>query len=154
MLLHFCVLTNLRRQRGYSWEQKIVEKFTKLKFSTVRLGGTTTSMPDVSAHKNDSSLIISIECKSGISDSLIVPKEQLERCIEWCGKWGLYLNKIVILAFKFARKDVKGNPRKGKEFLKVWNWNLEPCNVKCTYDGITLLKGEEWSVIKLEEFCY
>lgn len=149
----FYVLSNLRRQRGYSWEQKMIEKFTDLKFNSVRLGGTTTSMPDVSAHKDDSSLIISIECKSGISNSLIVPKKQLLRCMDWCKTWGLYQNKIVILAFKFARKDVKGNNRKGRQYLKTWNWKFTPADVKCGYDGNVFLKYDDtWKKIELTEF--
>ncbi len=143
------MLTNLRRQRGYNWERKIVKKFSQLGFVSVRLGGTTTSMPDVSAHKDQSKLIISIECKSGVSSSLIIPTDQLERCMKWCELWGLYENKIVILAFKFARKDVKGNSRIGKEYLKIWNWKLEPVDVWCNYDGTCSIKGRE---IFLEEF--
>ena len=142
-------MTNLRRQRGYFWEKKIVEKFTKLGFVSVRLGGTTTSMPDVSAHKDQSKLIISIECKSGVARSLKVPRDQLERCMEWCKQWGLYENRIVLLAFKFAHKDDKGNSRIGKEYLKVWNWKLDPSDVWCDYDGGCKSDGEK---IELEEF--
>lgn len=145
-------MSNLKRQRGYYWETKLVEIFTNLGFHTIRLGGTTSTMPDVSAHKDDSNLIISIECKSGISNSLIVPKDQLVRCMEWCKTWGLYKNKIVILAFKFARKDVKGNKRKGKQFLKIWNWNLESSDVKCSYDGKSFVKYEKWEQVALRNF--
>lgn len=145
-------MSNLKRQRGYSWETKMVEMFTGLGFHTIRLGGTTSTMPDVSAHKDDSSLIISIECKSGISNSLVVPQDQLVRCMEWCKTWGLYQNKIVILAFKFARKGVNGNSRKGVQYLKIWNWKLEPTDIKCDYDGKSFLKYDTWEETELVEF--
>jgi Holliday junction resolvase len=146
-------MTNLKRQRGYAWEVKVVNDFKELNFTVTRLGGTTSSMPDVSAHDDYTKTIISIECKSGISDSLLVPRDQLERCIDWCNEWGLYVDKKVILAFKFARKDVNGDARVGKEFLKLWDFSKKVNDVKCYYDGhCTLKSGTKYLPILLEDY--
>ena len=125
-----------RRSRGYAWEKKVVDIFDRMGFVVTRLGGTTIVMPDVSAHKDHAKLIVGIECKSTVSDRCYVPGEQIQRCIDWCTEWGLYTNKMVLLAFKFGNNG-KGKQREGRQFLKIWNPNFKvPKKLSCRYDGL------------------
>lgn len=146
----------IRKHRGYTWETKVVDKFTSLGFVTTRLGSTTTSMPDVSAHNDCAKLIISIECKSTSFEYADIPLEQLERCMEWCKEWGLYEKKIVILAFKFLSKKWlskgKYENRELKEYYKIWDWNLKPSIVKCKYNGDCSIKYGFWEPVELIEY--
>jgi len=145
-------LTNIRRSRGYAWEVGVIEIFDKLRFVVSRLGGTTITMPDVSAHKDDSKLIIGIECKSTVGNVCVVPGEQIQRCIDWCNSWGLYENKMVILAFKFGNKGT-GKQREEKTYLKIWNFKNHVSEFICHYDGdCTIKDGLKRIEINLEEF--
>lgn len=140
-----------RKSKGYIWEIKVKEKLQSLGFIVERLGGTTTELPDLVAHKDDSFLIIGVECKSVSGTYGIVPAEQLQRCIDEGKKWGLYKNRMVILAFQFCKYELKSSKeyREKREYLKVWNFNYAVKNISCNYDGICRCDGD---VIKLEEF--
>lgn len=135
-------MTNIRRSRGYAWEIKVLDIFEKKGCVVTRLGGTTTTMPDVSAHKDHTKQIISIECKSTVGNVCRVPAEQIVRCIDWGNEWGLYENKIVILAFKFGNKG-RGKQREEKQYLKVWNMNRIPKDVTIHYDGSLKMDGKD-----------
>ena len=127
-------MTNVRRSRGYSWEVQVLEIFEKKGFVVTRLGGTTTTMPDISAHKDNSELIISVECKSTVGNTCLIPSEQIQRCIDWCNAWGLYHYKMVVLAFKFGNKG-SGKQREPRQYLKIWNMHRRVVDVICGYDG-------------------
>ncbi len=141
-------MTNIRRSRGYSWEVKVLDIFEKKGFVVTRLGGTTVTMPDVSAHKDSSKLIVSVECKSTVGNTCKVPADQIQRCVDWCKEWGLYEDKVVILAFKFGNKGT-GKQRVEKQYLKVWNMRMRSVEVTCGYDGyLKARKKDLW----LEDF--
>lgn len=140
-----------RKSKGYCWEADIVKKFEKLGFVAERLGGTTTAMPDVVAHKDGLKLIIGIECKSVSGKYACVPSGQIQRCIDETNKWGLYSFKMVILAFQFGKFGLKGEDgyREKKEYLKIWNFHYPVTNVSCHYDGRCFANNEE---VELEVF--
>ena len=146
-------MSNLRRSRGYVWEDNVVNIFQEKGFSATRLGGTTISMPDVSAHRDQSQLIIGIECKSSRADIAFVPGKQIQRCVNWVNMWGLYQYKMVILAFKFGNKGT-GKQRERKEYLKIWNSKLQISKkLSCNYNGVCRIHdGGEVIEIDLEEF--
>lgn len=140
-----------RKSKGYNWEVKVKSIFEEKGFVVERLGGTTTEMPDVVAHKDDSKLIIAIECKSVSGTLARVPFEQLQRCIDETQKWGLYDTKMVILAFQFAKFGKVGDVhyREKREYLKIWNWWESIGNISCNYNGVIRRTYEK---IELEEF--
>ena len=140
-----------KKSKGYNWEIKVKEKLKSLGFVVERLGGTTTELPDLVAHKDDSYLIIGVECKSASGKYGRVPAEQLQRCIDEGQKWGLYKNKMVILAFQFCKYGLKSSKeyREKREYLKVWNFNYSVNNISCNYDGICRCGGD---VIELGDF--
>ena len=140
-----------KKSKGYNWEIKVKQKLQNLGFVVERLGGTTTELPDLVAHKDDSALIIGVECKSVSGRYGMVPSEQLLRCIDEGRKWGLYKNKMVILAFQFCKYELKYSKghRAKREYLKVWNFNYAVNNISCNYEGICRCDGD---VIELEEF--
>ena len=76
-------ISKTRRQRGYQWEDTIVKRFNSLvDWNSVRLGSPSNTLPDVMAVNNNRSIIIAIEAKSGTSNDLRVPFDQIERCID------------------------------------------------------------------------
>jgi len=125
-----------------------VKIFKEKGFVVERLGGTTTELPDVVAHKDVSELIIAIECKSSTGKYCNVPAKQIQRCIDECNKWGLYHSKMVLLAFKFGNKGT-GPQRESRYFLKKWNMHMVPVDVICHYDGFCKSNGKD---LWLEEF--
>ena len=140
-----------RKSLGYNWEIKVGKIFKDRGFVVERLGGTTTELLDLTAHKDNSKLIIGIECKSVSGTYTYVPAEQLQRCIDETEKWGLYKNKMVILAFQFGKYSLKSSKgyREKKEYLKIWNFNNSVTDVSCNYDGVCRSVGK---IIQLEEF--
>lgn len=134
----------IRKSRGYSWEAEVLKIFKNKNYNAKRFGGP--HQIDIQAHKDDRSLIISIECKSTVGNYCLVPREQITRCIDWCNDWKLYHTKIVILAFKFGNKKT-GEQREQRQFLKIWNTHLKPVDVICMYDGFcknNTTKKELW----------
>lgn len=130
----------MRRQRGYQWEDTIVKRFNNTKkWRAFRLGSPSIALPDVLAVNNDDSSIFSIEAKSGTSTSLVVPADQIERCLQWIKTFEIYKNRKVLLAFKFLSKKRTGlgtyESRELREFFKVWDENLKITDCVCGYDG-------------------
>jgi len=129
-----------RRQRGYQWEDTIVKRFNSTEnWSAFRLGSPSTGLPDVLAVNTTESTIFTIEAKSGTTNLLPVPEDQIERCLKWVNTFDIYQNRKVILAFKFLSKKRTGlgtyENRELREFFKVWNPSLGTANCSCTYDG-------------------
>jgi Holliday junction resolvase len=129
-----------RRQRGYHWEDTIVKRFNSVnEWDAFRLGSPSTALPDVLAVNNTKSTIFTIEAKSGTTNSLPVPEDQIERCLKWINIFEIYKIRKVILAFKFLSKKRTGlgtyESRELREFYKVWDPSIPITKCSCSYDG-------------------
>ena len=129
-----------RRQRGYQWEDTIVKRFNSAEnWKAFRLGSPSVGLPDVLAVNTENSTIYSIEAKSGTSTSLVVPFDQIERCLQWTKTFDIYKKRQVLLAFKFLSKKRIGlrkyESRELREYFKIWNESLDITDCVCTYDG-------------------
>lgn len=96
-------LNRTRRSRGYSWEKKLVDTFnTNNGWAARRLGGASSYLPDVIATNKEKSILYSIECKSGESNILYIPWDQVIRCKDITDNFlTAYNNRYVVFAFKF-----------------------------------------------------
>lgn len=112
-----------------------------------RLGGSSTGLPDIVAVNNTDGILLTIEAKSGTSDILYVPQDQVERCLMIRNMFGIYPQRHIILAFKFMSKkrfrrknETIYESRKLLEYYKVADvvsdMDVLPI-IKCTYDGKT-----------------
>ncbi len=138
-----------RRQRGYQWEDTIVKRFNSAEnWNAFRLGSPSIALPDVLAVNTQESSIFTIEAKSGTTNSLPVPEDQIERCLKWLETFDIYKKRKVILAFKFLSKKRIGlgiyESRELREFFKVWDTSIQVTNCACTYEGkvFAKIKGE------------
>ena len=112
-----------------------------------RLGGSSTGLPDIVAVNNSNGTLLTIEAKSGTSDILYVPVDQIERCLMIRNMFGVYHERHVILAFKFMskkrfrrKKKTIYEGRKLLEYYKVADVVADMRDlpiIKCTYDGRT-----------------
>jgi hypothetical protein len=111
------------------------------------LGGSSTGLPDIVAVNNDAGILLTIEAKSGTSDVLYVPLDQIERCLIVRNMFGIYPERHIILAFKFMSKkrfrrknETVYESRRLIEYYKVADivagMKALPI-IKCTYDGKT-----------------
>ncbi len=133
-------IARTRRQRGYHWEDTLVKRFNSVdNWKAFRLGSPSIALPDVLAVNTQSSMIFSIEAKSGTSTSLPVPADQIERCQKWITTFDIYKERKVILAFKFLSKKRIGQGlyenRELREFYKIWDESKKITDCVCTYDG-------------------
>ena len=148
----------IRRQRGYNWEDTLVKRFNSVKtWKAFRLGSPSIALPDVLIVNNLKSTIFTIEAKSGTGTTLQVPFDQIERCLTWIDNFQVYQNREVILAFKFLSKKRIGTnkyeKRKLHEFYKVWDKKKEVIDCVCTYDGKTYaLKDGKQEKLVLNDF--
>jgi len=129
-----------RRQRGYHWEDTIVKRFNSSgNWKAFRLGSPSTGLPDVLAVNTQESTIFTIEAKSGTTNLLPVPDDQIERCLKWVNTFDIYKKRHVLLAFKFLSKKRTGlgtyEKRELREFFKIWDPSLGISSCSCTYDG-------------------
>ena len=138
---------NIRRSRGYSYEHTLVQRLSNGVWHARRLGGSSTGLPDIVAVNNTDGILLTIEAKSGTSDILYVPQDQIERCLLIRNMFGMYPKRHIILAFKFMSKkrfrrknETVYESRKLIEYYKVAdvvaNMSVIPI-IKCTYDGRT-----------------
>jgi Holliday junction resolvase len=141
-------LGNIRRSRGYAYEHGLVERLNKQGFVARRLGGSSTGLPDIVAVNNAEGIMLTIEAKSGTSDILYVPQDQIERCLLVREMFSIYPRRHIVLAFKFMSKkrfrrmnQTVYEQRKLVEYYKVADRLADtkplPVVVKCTYDGRT-----------------
>jgi Holliday junction resolvase len=140
-------LGNIRRSRGYSYEHTIVQRLNNGLWKARRLGGSSTGLPDIVAVNNTDGILLTIEAKSGTSDILYVPQDQIERCLVIRNMFGIYPERHIILAFKFMSKkrfrrknETVYESRKLLEYYKVADVVAEMSVlpiIKCTYDGRT-----------------
>jgi Holliday junction resolvase len=141
-------LGNIRRSRGYNYEHTLVQRLNNGQWKARRLGGSSTGLPDIVAVNNDAGILLTIEAKSGTSDILYVPQDQIERCLVVRNMFGIYPQRHIILAFKFMNKkrfrrknETIYENRKLIEYYKVADvvagMKVLPTIIKCTYDGKT-----------------
>src|SRR5919106_2793673 len=140
--------SNIRRSRGYNFEHSLVERFNRCpNYLARRLGGSSTGLPDIVAVNNEAGILLTIEAKSGTSDILYVPLDQIERCLIVRKMFGIYPERHIILAFKFMGKkrfrrknETVYESRRLVEYYKVADivtgMKALPI-IKCTYDGQT-----------------
>lgn len=111
------------------------------------MGGSSTGLPDIVAVNNEAGVLLTIEAKSGTSDILYVPQDQVERCKLIVNMFGIYPERHIILAFKFMSKkrfrrknETVYESRKLLEYYKVADivdtMKVLPI-IKCSYDGRT-----------------
>ena len=148
--LNFKKIAQTRRQRGYNWEDTLVKRFNKMDdWKAFRLGSPSVALPDILCVNNESSMIFTIEAKSGTGTTLTVPFDQITRCLNWTNNFTVYKTRKVVLAFKFLSKKRIGTglyeKRELREFYKVWNEKKDPIDTVCRYDGTTyaLIQGEK-----------
>ncbi len=151
-------IARTRRHRGYHWEDTLVKRFNSLEdWKAFRLGSPSVALPDILVISTKESTIITIEAKSGTTNSLPVPVDQIQRCLKWTNTFELYDTRKVILAFKFLAKKRIGlgqyESRKLREFYKVWDNAHESMDCVCTYEGNTygLVNGKRVE-LELEEY--
>ena len=148
----------IRRQRGYNWEDTLVKRFNSTEsWKAFRLGSPSVALPDVLCVNNLESTIFTIEAKSGTGTTLHVPFDQIERCLNWIDNFQVYQKREVILAFKFLSKKRIGTGKYKKrdlhEFYKVWDKKKKIIDVVCTYDGKTYaLKNGKQKKLVLKDF--
>ena len=146
-----------RRQRGYHWEDTLVKRFNSTEdWNAFRLGSPSVALPDVLAVNTKESTIFTIEAKSGTSNSLPVPEDQIARCLNWVETFDIYKKRKVILAFKFLSKKRIGlglyENRELREFFKEWDTSIPITNCQCTYEGKVFARIDgERKVITLKD---
>ncbi len=156
-------LTNIRRSRGYNFEYSLVKKLNIGEWNARRLGGSSTGLPDIVAVNNKESILLSIEAKSGTSNSIYVPDDQIDRCYLITEMFKIYNYRHIILAFKFMRKkrqiiggEIEYGPRKIKEYYKIIKFKRKPKNfpiIKCNYNGDTYaIYDSSIKKVKLKDF--
>ena len=140
-------IAKIRRQRGYHWEDTLVKRFNSLSnWKAFRLGSPSVALPDILVVNNKESIIFTIEAKSGTTEFLHVPYDQIIRCLNWTNNFQIYKKRKVLLAFKFLSKKRIGigkyESRQLREFYKVWEDSLTPIDIVCNYEGETYATKE------------
>lgn len=156
-------LNRIRRNRGYSFEHVLVQKLNGNVWNARRLGGSSANLPDIIAVNNKESIFLSIEAKSGTSDNLYVPSDQIQRCFQIRDMFQVYKTAHVILAFKFMQKRrvrEEGRTvytrRKLLEYYKIadrYSKIKDLPIIKCTYDGSTYeIRNDQTKKIYLKDY--
>ena len=135
-------IARTRRSRGYHWEDTLVKRFNALaEWKAFRLGSPSVGLPDILAVSTKNRAIFTIEAKSGTTNSLVVPFDQIQRCLKWVDTFEVYKTRRVIFAFKFLSKKRIGlglyEKRELREYYKVWNVKHQISDFACNYDGST-----------------
>lgn len=140
----YCKINKTRRSRGYNFEYDIVQAFNNhpsKEWSARRLGGSSTGLPDIVVTNNRKSILYAIECKSGESSILYIPKDQIERCKEIVDKvLRIYKERWIVFAFKFKSK-------KGTYLNRKLQYRILPCDLFHCYD-IKDMKGISYDLNK------
>jgi Holliday junction resolvase len=141
----------------------LVQKLVSTKWYARRLGGSSTNLPDIIAVDNAQTILLSIEAKAGTGDSLYVPADQIQRCIQIKKMFAAYETTHAILAFKFMRKKrIQHNgrkiyaKRKLLEYYKLadkYTTKEPPPYLRCTYDGkIYEIGGNKPGICYLKDY--
>lgn len=151
-------IARTRRSRGYHWEDTLVKRFNALDgWKAFRLGSPSVGLPDILAVSTKEGTIFTIEAKSGTTNSLVVPFDQIERCLRWTNTFELYDTRKVVFAFKFLSKKRIGlgeyESRELREYYKVWNMENKISDFACNYDGSThsIIEGKRQK-LPLEDY--
>lgn len=125
-------INRTRRSRGYSFEYFISQAFNNRRdWAAKRLGGTSVGLPDIIATNTEQGTVLSIECKSGDTDTHYIPADQLDRCKDIIDRFlSFYPNRYIVLAFKF-----KANKHK-KRKLHYYFLVLEKLEYSANLKGI------------------
>ena len=156
-------LNRIRRNRGYSFEHVLVQKLNANVWNARRLGGSSANLPDIIAVNNKESIFLSIEAKSGTSDNLYVPSDQIQRCFQIRDMFQVYKTAHVILAFKFMQKRrvrEEGRTvythRKLQEYYKIvdrYSKIKDLPVIRCAYDGSTYeIRNDQTRKIYLKDY--
>ena len=138
----------------------LVQRLSSGSWAARRLGGSSTGLPDIVAVNNTNGILLTIEAKSGTSDILYVPQDQLMRCIVIRNMFGIYPERHIVLAFKFMSKkrfrrknQTVYETRKLLEYYKVADM-IEKMKslpvIKCTYDGRTYALYKNGRMLSLD----
>lgn len=135
-------IARTRRSRGYHWEDTLVKRFNATEgWKAFRLGSPSVGLPDILAVSTKNSAIFTIEAKSGTTNSLVVPFDQILRCLKWTDTFELYHTRKVVFAFKFLSKKRIGlslyEKRELREYYKIWDKENMISDIACNYDGST-----------------
>lgn len=135
-------IARTRRSRGYHWEDTLVKRFNALEgWKAFRLGSPSVGLPDILVVSTKNCTIFTIEAKSGTTNSLVVPFDQILRCLRWTDTFELYDTRKVVFAFKFLSKKRIGlslyEKRELREYYKVWDKENMISDIACNYDGST-----------------
>ena len=139
-------LNKTRRNRGYAFESYLVHRLNrKPDWRGKRLGSPSVQLPDVMGVNDACSTIIAIEAKSSMQDLIYIPQDQIERCVGWVNMFGLYDNKVVVLAYKFGRipanKTDGITSRKLKYIYKIFPYEiLRPAEMRISYNGMCSIR--------------
>lgn len=103
MSIDYKKVNKTRRSRGYNFEYGLVNEFnSKDDWTARRLGGSSTGLPDIVVTNNYKSILYAIECKSGESNILYIPEDQIIRCKWITDKFlQIYEGRFIVFAFKF-----------------------------------------------------
>ncbi len=107
---------NIRRSRGYAWENWIVKKFNKSDgWQSRRLGGSSVGLPDIVATYNDKSHIYTIEAKSAVHNVVYIPGDQVKRCYDVLKFLNVYTKQNILFAIKFSKNNKDRFNKKGQK---------------------------------------
>jgi Holliday junction resolvase len=159
----YAKINRIRRNRGYSFEHVLVQKLNTNSWNARRLGGSSANLPDIIAVNNKESIFLSIEAKSGTTDALYVPSDQIQRCFQIRDMFQVYKTAHVILAFKFMQKKrirEEGKTvymhRKLQEYYKIadkYSTIKDLPIIKCSYDGRTYeMKNSQTKLCNLKDY--
>jgi Holliday junction resolvase len=147
-------IARTRRSRGYHWEDTLVKRFNALEgWKAFRLGSPSVGLPDILAVSTKNSTIFTIEAKSGTTNSLVVPFDQILRCLKWTDTFELYYTRKVVFAFKFLSKKRIGlslyEKRELREYYKIWDKENMISDIACNYDGSTysIIEGKRQKLV-------
>ena len=138
-------INRTRRSRGYSFEKQLVDTFNKTEGWTARrLGGSSTGLPDIVITENNKSILYAIECKSGESNILYIPFDQISRC-EWITEKFLriYENRYIVFAFKF-----KGTAKRKLQYRIIL---IKSANMFKSANGVSYNLSKESFLIHLPQ---
>jgi Holliday junction resolvase len=145
------------RSRGYHWEDTLVKRFNAVEgWKAFRLGSPSVGLPDILAVSTKNGTIFTIEAKSGTTNSLVVPFDQILRCLRWTDTFELYGTRKVVFAFKFLSKKRIGlslyEKRELREYYKVWDKENMISDIACNYDGSTysIIEGKRQKLVLVD----
>jgi len=130
----------IQQSRGYSFERTLVKRFNSVPhWNALRLGSPSVALPDVLAVNDNEKTIIVIEAKERQSSSADIPPDQLQRCLTFMNRFGLYEKRLIVAAFKFINKETKYDSHTKREYyFDATSIVRDPIpTLRCRRDGST-----------------